>query len=253
MTFVYIPPGSFTMGSPTSETGRKSDEVAHLVTLTRGFFLQTTEVTQKQWVSLMGRNPSEFQYFMTNTDDRPVEKVSWDDAVDFIAALNRAEGTDTYRLPTEAEWEYAARAGTTTAYSWGDQPDCGRMVYATRTVTGSYDREECNKPFRARGLPRGATSPVKSMPPNPWGLYDMHGNVWEWVNDWYGKIDAGSPRIDPTGPPSGTLHVFRGGSWDSSARDTRSANRLWGTPNAMLRKTPSFRSPERGFRVARTP
>ena len=147
-------------------------------------------MTQGQWQAVMGSNPSQF----TGDPNRPVENVSWDDVQEFIRRLNAREGGATYRLPTEAEWEYAARAGTTTRWSFGD--DASQL--------GRYAWHDGNA--------GGQTHPVGQLQPNPWGLYDMHGNVWEWVQDWYGKYASGT-AVDPAGPSSGSYHVFRGGGW----------------------------------------
>ncbi len=169
MKFVLIPAGNFTMGSPSDEQGRDSDERQHKVTLTKGFYMQTTEVTQGQWRAVMGNNPSNFK-----GDNRPVEMVSWNNCREFIKRLNRKESTDKYRLPTEAEWEYACRAGTTTAYSWGNSADCSKAMY--ENDVGS-NKNKCVNYVRDCGLTSDSTAPVMSYPPNAWGLYDMHGNV----------------------------------------------------------------------------
>jgi len=221
MKFVYIPPGTFMMGSPEDEPGRDSDETLHRVTLTRGFYMQTTEVTQGQWKEVMGDNPS---YFKECGDDCPVDTVSWDDVQEFIKSLNR-KGEGLYRLPTEAEWEYAARAGSETAYCFGnDAADLGKYAWYGE----SWDR---------------GTHPVAQKELNAWGLYDMHGNVWEWCQDWYSKYPLGD-AIDPTGPESGSYRVIRGSSFIYTARDCRSANRdYW-----LL---PGYRDGNLGFRLVR--
>jgi len=221
MEMIYVAPGSFTMGSPTSEDGRESDETQHRVTLTKGFWLGKYEVTQKQWQSVMGYNPSLFK-----SDDRPVEGVSWEDCQKFISGVDseaRRQLGGEARLPTEAEWEYACRAGTTTAYFWGD------------ALNG--DKANCDGNFpcgiAVKGRYKEKTTPVGSYSANAWGFYDMHGNVSEWCCDWYGenyyKI---SPSTDPQGPASGDNHavfgntrVLRGGSWGYYAQHSRSASR----------------------------
>ena len=226
MTFELISAGTFTMGSPTDELGRWNDETQHEVTLTKSFYMQTTEVTQGQWRAVMGSNPSDFS---DCGDDCPVETVSWDDVQEFIEKLNQMEGTDKYRLPTEAEWEYASRAGSTTAFANGeitnidcDDPNLDQMAW----YCGNADI---------------TTHPVAQKDPNDWGLYDMHGNVWEWCEDWYGAYSG--PVTDPTGPSSGTIRVLRGGSWDFNAMYCRSASRYG--------LKPDNRSYDIGFRVAR--
>lgn len=209
MDFVWIKPGTFMMGSPESEPGRDSDENLHTVRLTRGFFMQTTEVTQGQYKAIMGDNPS---YFKDCGDDCPVERVSWNMADKFINKLNKVQDKYIYSLPTEAQWEYCARAGTKTAYSWGDGADCSKANY------GNGWSSEC------KDINPGKTMIVKSYHPNDWGLYDMHGNVWELCKDRYGKYPSGIV-IDPVGSMSGTSRVCRGGSWFSYAGICRSALR----------------------------
>jgi formylglycine-generating enzyme required for sulfatase activity len=207
MKFVYIPPGTFMMGSPENEPGRQQDEKLHRVTLTQGFYMQTTEVTQKQWKDVMGDNPS---LFKECGDDCPVENVSWDDVQEFIKRLNESERTDSYRLPTEAEWEYAARSGKETAYCFGD--DAAEL--------GGYAWYIENSGIK--------THPVAKKQPNAWGLCDMHGNVWEWCQDWYGDYPSGEV-VDPVCPEPldlrSSFHVFRGGGWYCNAQNCRSANR----------------------------
>jgi formylglycine-generating enzyme required for sulfatase activity len=226
MDFVLIPPGTFVMGAePGGDGGAEPDEgPPHHVTVTRGFWCSVTEVTQAQWEQVMGAGSSPALFA---GPDRPVERVSHGDALAFADALNRLERTERYRLPTEAEWTYAARAGTATPWSWGaDQADAGSYAWY---------RENSGR----------ETRPVKRRLPNPWGLYDMHGNVWEWVSDWYG---AGwyleSPLSDPRGPETGAERVVRGGAWDNQAVHLRSDNR------ASL--VPGTRDQSVGFRVVFT-
>ena len=218
MKFVYIKPGSFMLGSPSSEPGRENGETLHQVTLTKGFYLQTTEVTQGQWKRVLGSNPSKFQ---SCGDNCPVETVSWSDIQEFIAELNRIEGGYKYRLPTEAEWEYACRAGTKGPYAG----NLDAMAWYTDTSGGK-------------------SHAVGGKRPNAWGLYDMHGNVWEWCQDRYGDYPSG-PLTDPVGSSSGADRVIRGGSWSYNARYCRSAYRY--------RDKPGYRSDYLGFRLARTP
>lgn len=228
MTFKLIQAGTFTMGSPVNELGRLDDETQHEVTLTQSFYMQSTEVTQSQWEAVMGSNPSN----NIGCSDCPVDNVSWDDVQTFITELN-TWGEGTYRLPTESEWEYAARAGTTTAFANGDitEADCG--YDPNLDIIGWY----CNNSS-------DTTHPVARKDPNAWGLYDMHGNVYEWCQDWYGTYPSSSVT-DPTGPTSGSARVRRGGSWNLNARECRSASRL------------SFEHPDRdyslGFRLLRNP
>ncbi|MDF1591102.1 MAG: SUMF1/EgtB/PvdO family nonheme iron enzyme [Desulfobacterales bacterium] len=202
MEFVYIRPGSFTMGSPANESGRDDDEKQHQVTLTKGFYLQTTEVTQGQWQAVMGNNPSNFK---NCGESCPVESVSWNDAQAFIQKLNQQDGSDVYRLPTEAEWEYAARAGSATAFANGDISKTGCEYDANLDAMGWY----C-------GNSKDTTHKVAQKKSNAWGLYDMHGNVWEWCQDWYGDYSSGSVT-DHSGQSSGSSRVLRGGSWDDGA------------------------------------
>jgi formylglycine-generating enzyme required for sulfatase activity len=222
MEFVYVKPGSFMMGSPANESGRYDDETQHRVTLSKGFYMQTTEVTQGQWRAIMGSSPSRFS---NCGDDCPVEKVSWTDIQEFISKLNQIEVGSKYRLPTEAEWEYAARAGSTARFCYGD--DEGRLSEYAWYSGNSGDK----------------THPVAQKQPNAWGLYDMHGNVYEWCQDWYDKNYPSGNVTDPTGPSSGSLRVLCGGSWSSLAEFCRSAIRYG--------KFPVTRNLYLGFRLAR--
>ncbi len=215
MKFVYIQPGTFMMGSPEDEPGRYDNEILHKVTLTKGFYMQTTQVTQKQWQAVMGNNPSHFKH----DENCPVECVSWDDTQDFIRKLNEKEGADKYRLPTEAEWEYTCRAGTTAPFYFGKCLSTDQANY-----DGNYPLEGCPK-----GQYREKTVPVGSFAPNAWGLYDMHGNVWEWCQDWYGDYPTGAVT-DPIGAGDGSCRVLRGGGWFSSARLCRTAYRRSNSP-----------------------
>ncbi len=204
MEFVLIPAGEFEMGSPSDEEGRisKSEGPVHHVNIEKAFHMGKYEVTQKQWRAIMGDNPSYYK-----GDDLPVEQITWDDVQEFIKKLNEKEGTGKYRLPSEAEWEYACRAGTTTRYSFGDSESklCDYAWY-----------------FKNSDL---KTHPVGQKKPNSWGLYDMHGNVWEWVQDsWHGSYD-GAPADGSAWEGDYVLRVIRGGSWRSFAEDCRSANR----------------------------
>jgi len=229
MKFVQIPAGTFMMGSPPDEPERENGEEQHKVTITKSFYLQTTQVTQGQWKKVMRKNPSAFK---DCGDECPVDRVSWDDVQNFIKRLNEREDTDKYRLPTEAEWEYACRAGTTTAFHTGDRISTDQANYdGNYPMPGSPEGEYRERPVK-----------VGTFPPNAWGLYDMHGNVWEWCQDWYGDYPKGDVR-DPEGPSTGEYRVLRGGSWDDYAWYARSAYRL--------RYYPGFRYDFIGFRVAR--
>jgi len=221
MTFNYIEPGTFMMGSPEDEPGRNAtrESPQHQVTLTQGYHMQTTQVTQGQWEAVMGDNPSGFDEC---GDDCPVEGVSWYDAQDFITALNQQEGTTGYALPTEAQWEYAARAGSTTAFANGQITETGSGYDPVLDSMGWYGYN--SHADHSTHLSGKGTHPVAQKAPNAWGLYDMHGNVWEWVADWSGTYPT-SAVTDPTGPSTGTNRVFRGGGWSSSARFCRSAYR----------------------------
>ena len=216
MTFVLIPPGTFMMGSPADEFQRAENEKQHRVTITKSFYLQTTEVTQEQWKSIMGANPSRF----AGCPECPVEFISWNDAQAFIRKLNQLDHTGRYRLPTEAEWEYACRANTTSPFHFGKYLSTDQANYnGNHPIPGSE-----------RGINRNCTTPVGSFPANHFGLYDMHGNVYEWCQDWYGEYPADAAS-DPIGPPSGYSRVSRGGGMSSYARRCRSANRTKHLPD----------------------
>ncbi len=219
MKFVYIPPGTFMMGSPEDEPERSEDEILHKVTLTKGFYMQTTQVTQKQWKAVMGNNPSYFK----NCDECPVESVSWNDVQEFIKKLNGIEKKELYCLPTEAQWEYSCRAGTATPFFFGKCLSTDEANY-----DGNYPLKGCPK-----GKYREKTVPVGSFAPNAWGLYDMHGNVWEWCQDWYDTYPANAVT-DPGGPSEGSSRVGRGGSWSHLARLCRSAYRYYDSPSGRI-------------------
>ncbi|GIW90010.1 MAG: hypothetical protein KatS3mg109_0442 [Pirellulaceae bacterium] len=224
MKLVLIPAGEFMMGSPEWDTDAYPDEKPqHRVRIYRPFYLAVTEVTQEQYQQVMGTNPSYFQ----GAPKRPVENVSWNDAVEFCRRLSQKEGKE-YRLPTEAEWEYACRAGSTTRWSFGN------------------DASELGEYAWYGGNSGGTTHPVGQKKPNAWGLYDMHGNVWEWCADWYDEVYyRTSPLDDPKGPDSGRFRVLRGGSWVYHRPGTfRCAFRYNGRPD--------LRYDAGGFRVART-
>ena len=226
MEFVGIPPGEFLMGS-TSRHARGNEQPVTRVRISRGFYLGKTEVTQAEWQAVMGNNPSEF----SGCGRCPVEKVSWEDVQVFMGRLNARSGGERYRLPTEAEWEYAARAGTT-----------------TDTYAGDLTNPRGNDPVLNGiawyiGNSGDRTHPVGQKAPNGFGLHDMLGNVWEWVGDWYGDYPGGTVT-DPAGPGSGSRRVIHGGSWCYFARCCRSAFR-----NRIL---PGSRKFNLGFRLLRT-
>ena len=234
MKFCWCPAGKFTMGSPESEKDRGFGENQVEVTLTQGFWLGKYEVTQSEYEKVMGKNPSQFCATGSNrsrvaghyTSRFPVEYVKWSDAEDYcrkLTAQERAagrlpEGWE-YRLPTEAQWEYACRAGTTTATTFGD------------SLSSKQANFRGNAPYNgaAEGPDLDRTTKVGSYAANAWGLHDMHGNVREWCQDWYGDNLPGG--TDPTGAASGTERVDRGGGWNYSGRFCRSAIRFWSTPN----------------------
>ena len=242
--FVLIEPGMFTMGSPTDEPGRWDHETEHAVTLTRAFYLSETEVTQAQWLAVMGTNPSN----RSDCDACPVEEVSWNDAVDYCNALSALEGLEPayevigadvswnqtangYRLPTESEWEYACRAGSTTAF-----------------YNGPITDTNCDDPNLDQigwycGNAGQRTHEVGQKIANAWGLYDMSGNVSEWCWDWYDEYPVG-PVTDPVGPADGARRVHRGGSYVYPAPYFRSAYRHYAYPD--------FFNYNYGFRSARS-
>jgi formylglycine-generating enzyme required for sulfatase activity len=232
---VWIRPGTFAMGSPATEEDRHTNEGPQtLVTLTKGFFIGKYELTQIEYTAVMGTNPSVFVALYA-----PVENVSWNDAVEFctrLTALDKAEGRlpagFEYRLPTEAEWECACRAGTTTRFSYGDDPG-----YTNLTNYAWYSDNSGDMPH-----------PVGQKLPNLRGLYDMHGNVWEWCLDWWSNNLLGGIVVDPKGPNSGTDRVIHGGSWSNNGRNCRSAYR--GYISAI---SPAYRYNALGFRVVLAP
>jgi formylglycine-generating enzyme required for sulfatase activity len=198
MEMILIPAGEFMMGS---EKGGKNEKPIHKVRITKPFYIGKYEVTQEQWLAVMGTNPNDF----TIGAKYPVEKVSWYDCQDFAKKVGEKVGGGAFRLPTEAEWEYACRAGTTTEYSFGDSD---RALGAYAWYGGSYG----NAGIEAH--------PVGGKMPNAWGLYDMHGNAFEWCEDWYGdSYYFESPADDPQGPSVGDARVIRGGSWNDDFTD----------------------------------
>jgi formylglycine-generating enzyme required for sulfatase activity len=233
MKLLHIPKGTFTMGSPIEEEGADNDEEQHQVTISKDYCLGVTEVTQGQYEKVMGTNPSHFQKRVIRKSDssmHPVERVSWEDAVEFCKKLSdlpeEKKAGRVYRLPTEAEWEYACRAGTKTTFSFGERSN----------ASGDYAWCQENSDLLSH--------PVGEKKPNAWGLYDMQGNVLEWCSDWYGEY----PKVavsDPAGPREGSSRVVRGGGLYDVAAVCRSAERGRGGP--------SIRDDFIGFRVALSP
>jgi formylglycine-generating enzyme required for sulfatase activity len=275
MEMIPIQAGEFTMGSPADEEMRDDDETQRLVTLTSDFQMSAMEVTQGEWVSVMGEFPSEFPSKFTGESTGgllPVENVSWEEAIAFCNGLSTMEGLPVayevrdvegvadarmvslldaegqpttnvtevkgYRLPTGAEWEYACRAGTTTAFNTGDTISADQANYDGDITYGDG----------SKGVDLERTAPVGSYPPNAWGLYDMHGNVWEWVHDLHGTYSSDAV-IDPTGATPGDsriprrARVLRGGGWSGGPQFCRSAYRAWNSP--------SSRESYLGFRIVR--
>lgn len=230
MDFVLIPPGGFTMGSPPDEPFRDPDERQHRVTISKSFYIQATEVTQAQWKAVMGSNPA---YFKRCGENCPVDRVSWLDCQKFIRKLNEL-GEGKYRMPTEAEWEYACRSGTTTAYNWGDNIDCSRAMFENNTRRHA---ERCVEYIKERGLIKDSPAPVKSYDASPWGIFDMHGNLWEWCQDWYEEDYPEGEVVDPEGAEEGKKRVRRGGSWFKHGTYLRSANRNYAHPASRYRTT----------------
>jgi formylglycine-generating enzyme required for sulfatase activity len=227
MKLALIPAGKFLMGSPAGEAERDPEERQHEVVIARPFYLGVYEVTQAQYQKLMGKNPS---HFAASGPDHPVETVRWREAVDFCSRLSKREAETkagrVYRLPTEAEWEYACRAGTTTPFHTGKN-----LSSMQANFNGAYPYGDSDK-----GPNLKKTAKVGSYPPNAWGLYDMHGNVSEWCADWYDPdYYQNSPREGPKGPQKGVLptgfetdyfRVVRGGCWLDEARGCRAAYRF---------------------------
>ena len=230
---VWIKPGTFTMGSPSTEEGRKPAEGPQTqVTISRGFWISSSETTQEEYLAVMGSNPS----WYIGDLKCPVENVTWSDATNYCGKLTARERTagrlpadHEYRLPTEAEWEYCCRAGTTTRFSYGDDPGYTLLdEYACWCLVNSGIR----------------THPVGQLDPNPWGLFDMHGNVSEWCSDWYSKSLPGGSVTDPRGPNKGTARVVHGGNFGSDGSGCRSSLRYGSGPGRILTL---------GFRVVMAP
>jgi formylglycine-generating enzyme required for sulfatase activity len=216
MKFVWIPPGTFMMGSPGSEKGRGDDEHHRKLTIRKGFYMSAHLVTQEQWQAVLGENPSEFK----GEKNLPVDSVSWNDCQEFLKKL-KGKDKKAYRLPTEAEWEYACRSGTTTPFHFGATLSTDKANYNGNFVYGKG----------VKGIHREKTTPVGSFPANAWGLHDMHGNLWQWCNDWHGGYSA-KDLTDPQGPKSGKERILRGGSWGSHPVYCRAANRNFADPSS---------------------
>jgi len=212
----WCPPGRFLMGSPKGEPERYDDEAQHPVTLTRGFWLADTACTQGLWKVVVGTEPSRFV-----GEERPVEQVSWDDVQVFLEKLRGLLGEDGFRLPTEAEWEYACRAGMTTPFWFGDQINPDQVNYRGDRP---YNQGE-------KGTNRGETVAVTALPANGWGLYQMHGNVWEWCEDTW-REDLGTEAVVDPVTVGGTARVIRGGGWNDFGTFARSAFRYRYDPGA---------------------
>jgi formylglycine-generating enzyme required for sulfatase activity len=231
MKLTLIPAGEFQMGSPDAEQGREDDEIRHLVKIRKPFYLGVYEVTQEQYEKMMGAGQWHGNQYVQDKPDYPAVMVSHDDAVEFCRRLSKQEGVE-YRLPTEAEWEYACRAGTSTAYSFGD--DASKL--------GQYAWYKKN----AWDLPDEQYAHLVGLTlPNAWGLHDMHGNVREWCQDWYAPYGSEKVVSDPMGPAQGKYRSLRGGAFNSQPKIVRSASRLIGLPPIAKRFNV-------GFRVVRT-
>jgi uncharacterized protein (TIGR02996 family) len=216
LSFNFVPPGSFIMGSREDEENRLSGEDRHRVNVPDGFYLGTFPVTQGQWQAVTNTNPSRFPGDL----NRPVEQVSWDDCVNFCSRLGEVDGLRAC-LPTEEAWEYACRAGTTTQFHFGE---------TLSAAQANYDLDHAQR--RAKGWGDTAwwgTTPVDRFPPNPWGLYDLHGNVWEWCQDWYEGFPSSLPDVFP---PHGPFRGLRGGGWQTYPAICRSGRRNRQSPGS---------------------
>lgn len=233
---IELRPGTFAMGSPAGERQRKTNETRHDVTLTKPFFLGQTEITQGQWQAVMGTHPAK----NSGSDQLPVDNVSWNDAQQFCVTLteqarkaNVIPATMRFALPTEAQWEYACRAGSSTPFAHGHSLDASQANFDGNHPYGTT-------PTTVRFI--NATTPVAHYRPNAWGFYDMHGNVMEWCRDWYQPDLGGAPATDPVGPATGTYKVYKGGNYRDIAAFCRSAFRYFNLPH--------FKYAYLGFRVA---
>ena len=220
MDMVWVGRGSFLMGSPAAEPGRDQNEgPQHRVTISQGFYIGKYEITQAQWTSVMHAQPWAGKSHVEEDSHHPAVYISWEDVQEFTRRLNRMAGAEVYRLPTAAEWEYACRAGTATPWSFGED-DSALQKYAWYADNTWEEGERYGHA-------------VGTKLPNPWGLHDMHGNVWEWVQDWYSnETYSSSPEVDPKGPVKGFLRVGRGGAFGNYGHVLRSANRSGGDPTS---------------------
>jgi formylglycine-generating enzyme required for sulfatase activity len=233
MELVWIPPGNFRMGSPKNEPDRVTDELLHKVTLSKGFYMSRHLITVEKWKAVMGDSPTT----RSLAPKLPLPGLSWDDCQHFIEKLSKKEKIQ-YRLPTEAEWEYACRAGTTTPY-W-----TGKNI-STAQANIAADLESSVQIHGGRGPDRyyERLEVAGSYPPNPFGLYDMHGGIWQWCNDWYGPYPD-KDVVDPPGPNRGDARVLRGGCFNRPPQFCRAAQRYSRDPKSAV---------DSGFRVAFTP
>ena len=225
--FRWCEPGTFLMGSPEDEQERQNNETQHEVTLSKGFWIADTTVTQALWQAVMGENPSDFK-----GENRPVENVSWEDAQEFIGKMNDMKPELKLQLPTEAQWEYACRAGSTTPFCWGEQINSEIVNFNSKHPYSNGKQSEN----------RGETVDVESFYQNDWGLWQLHGNVLEWCQDWYGTYPE-KIATDPVGPVTGDGRVLRGGSWFNTGMGCRSAFRNVDNPDLRYNNI--------GFRLAR--
>ena len=230
MDFVYIPSGSFAMGAAPSEEGPldDSEEPQHTVEISKGFYLAKYELTQAQWRAELGTQPWRNRQYAKMSAEYPASYIAWPEVEEFVRRLNQKAGKALYRMPTEAEWEYACRAGTTTRWHAGDDEQ----------ILGDYAWTSGNTWASGKKHPQK----VGQKKPNAWGLYDMHGNVWEWVADWESSYTADN-EIDPQGPASGERRIGRGGSFGTLGLGVRSASRFFSPPDA--------RTPDVGARILR--
>ncbi len=224
MVFVQIPGGNFTMGNLEGDSLSSNEERKHEVIISKNFWLGQSEVTQEQWQKIMGReefHPEKPSPFRNAHPKYPVVSISYSDIQLFIEKLNAISQKHHFRLPTEAEWEYACRAGTTTPFSMG---------WTLSDTLANYNAVFPSS-YSVPGRHVGHPMPVGTYPPNPWGLYDMHGNVWEWVSDWHAEYSPDEVK-DPTGTSHGRMKVIRGGSWHFGAENARSSTRRTHEPES---------------------